>query len=182
MVRESTGNEPASCRGNTGAGMTGMKTGRGRADCGLDAAPALPEFQSRWGAGPLDGPSPRSPWSPYSLLGPALIFVPRPTHGRCPLVTCYLRDPEPRSGHRGSREAGFRVQIPVCTLEKRGASGTRGEEGRGEWEEPGAGRRVDAERRRGPCGGSQEPLRTLRWGSPPQNSGESHKDNRRCAV
>ena len=76
VVRESRGNEPASCRGNTGAGMTGMKTRCGRADCGLDAAPALPEFQSRRGAGPLDGPSPRSPWSPYSLSGLTLIFVP----------------------------------------------------------------------------------------------------------
>lgn len=116
-------------------------------------------FQSSRGAGPLDGPSPRSPWSPYSLSGPALIFVPRPIHGRCPLVTCYLRDPVPHPGHRGSREAGFRVQIPdLPSGEERGLRDQRRGGRGGKWEEPGARRRVDVERCRGWwVGGAREP-------------------------
>lgn len=164
----------------------GDEDGGGQAD-GLDVVPAdSRRVQSRQGARRPDGPSPRSPWSPLLFIRTCSDLCTMTDSRQVPYSTHCLRDPAPRPGHRGCREADFRVRIPgLHPGEERGfRDQRRGGCGRRR-EEPGVGRRVDAERCRGWWRGAMG-ARSLSGltdgGLHPKKSGESQKDNRRCAV
>ena len=118
----------------------------GRQADGLDAVPAdSRRVQSRRGARRPDGPSPRSPWSPLLFIRTCSDLCTVTDSWQVPYSTCCLRDPAPHPGHRGSREADFRVRIPgLHSGEEGGFRDQRRGGCRRKREEPGVGRRVDA--------------------------------------
>lgn len=187
MVRQSTRNEPASCRGNTGAGMTGMKTGRGRADCGLDAAPALLEFPVQSGS--------RAPgWALTTKPVESLLFI-RTRSDLCTTTNSrqvpsgHLLPAGPGASPRAQGQQRGRLQgsDPRSALWRR--EGLKGPEARRAWGEVGGAwgkEEGGCGEVQGLVGGGSTGARSLSGlsdgGLHPKNSGESHKDNRRCAV
>lgn len=168
VTRRRQGNEPASCRGNTGKGMTEMKTGAGRLMVWTQSV------LTRRGAGPRDGPSDRSPWSP-------LLFT--RTYSDLCTVTDSRQVPDshllpagpgtsPRA--QGQQRGRLRGSDPRSALWRReGLHGPEARRVQGKREEPGAGWMLRGAGAGGGGHGSQESLATHRWGCPPPRTVES---------
>lgn len=133
-MRRRQGNEPASCRGNTGKAMTEMKMGAGRLMVWTQS------LLTRRGAGPRDGPSDRSPGSPLLFIRTYSDLCTVTDSRQVPDSHLLLAGPGTSPWAQGQQRGRLRGLDPRSALWRReGLQGPEARRVRGKREKPGAG-------------------------------------------